>query len=452
MIYPVDSTHHGRHYKTVFFETFGCQMNKLDAELSLGLLQEEGYKIVDTVNDADVILFNTCSVRQHAEDKVYSHLGALKTLKKQHPEVIVGVLGCMAQKDGKAIFKRMPHVDLVCGTRMFSRLPELILKVQNHGSHVLAIDENQIVNVKRAVTYRSNVYQAFVTIIRGCDNFCSYCIVPHVRGREISRTIDDITEEVQALASHGCKEVTLLGQNINTYGKGLAGNVNFGNLLSVLNELDGLERIRFVTSHPADMSRDVIRTISNLEKVCEYLHIPAQSGSDKVLKDMRRGYTARYYRELITYARECIPHIAVASDFIVGFPGETDADFQETVRLVEDLRFQNCFVFKYSPRTGTKAAELEDNVPDEIKKERNARLLELQKTISLEENKKLPGRKVQVLVEGASKSDAQRLSGRTRRNAIVVFNGRQEMVGQFVDVMINEVTDLTLYGTVAPAP
>ena len=241
-------------------------------------------------------------------------------------------------------------------------------------------------------------------------------------------------------------------KNINTYGKGLAGNINLGNLLSVLNELDGLERIRFVTSHPADMSRDVIRTISNFEKVFEYLHIPAQSGSYKILNDMRRGYTARYYRELITYARECIPHIAVASDFIVGFPGETDADFQETVRLVEDLRFQNCFVFKYSPRTGTKAAELEDNVPDEIKKARNARLLELQKTISLEENKKLPGRKVQVLVEGASKSDAQRLSGRTRRNAIVVFNGRQEMVGQFVDVMINEVTDLTLYGTVAPAP
>ena len=379
MIISENLTSDNRQYKTVFFETFGCQMNKLDAELSLGLLQEEGYKIVDKVDEADVILFNTCSVRQHAEHKVYSHLGALKTLKKRHPEVIVGVLGCMAQKDGEAIFKRMPHVDLVCGTRMFSRLPEMLLKIRNHGSHVLAIDEDQIVNVKRAVTYRPNFYQAFVTVMRGCDNYCSYCIVPYVRGREISRTIADIKEEVQSLVLNGCKEVTLLGQNINSYGKGLDGNVTLGDLLSELNELDGLGRIRFVTSHPADMSRDLIRTMSRLEKVCEYLHMPAQSGSDEVLKRMRRGYTAGYYREFVQYARELIPHLTVASDFIVGFPGETEEDFQETVQLMGDIRFQNCFIFKYSPRTGTKAAELKDDVPDETKRARNLKLLELQK-------------------------------------------------------------------------
>lgn len=421
-------------------------MNKLDAELSLGLLQEEGYKIVDKVDEADVILFNTCSVRQHAEDKVYSHLGALKTLKKRHPEVIVGVLGCMAQKDGEAIFKRMPHVDLVCGTRMFSRLPEMLLKIRNHGSHVLAIEEDQIVNVKRAVTYRPNFYQAFVTVMRGCDNYCSYCIVPYVRGREISRTIADIKEEVQSLVSNGCKEVTLLGQNINSYGKGLIGNVTLGDLLTELNEIDGLERIRFVTSHPADMSRDLIRTMSRLEKVCEYLHMPAQSGSDEVLKRMRRGYTAGYYREFVRYARELIPHLTVASDFIVGFPGETEEDFQETVRLMEDIRFQNCFIFKYSSRTGTKAAELKDDVPDETKRARNLKLLELQKKISLEENTKMIGKKVEVLVEGASKSDPNRLSGRTRQNHIVVFNGSQELVGKLVGVVIHEVTDLTLFG------
>ena len=423
-------------------------MNKLDAELSLGLLQEEGYKIVDKVDDADVILFNTCSVRQHAEHKVYSHLGALKTLKKKHPEVIVGVLGCMAQKDGEAIFKRMPHVDLVCGTRMFSRLPEMLLKIRNHGSHVLAIDEDQIVNVKRAVTYRPNFYQAFVTVMRGCDNYCSYCIVPYVRGREISRTIADIKEEVQSLVSNGCKEVTLLGQNINSYGKGLDGNVTLGDLLSELNEIDGLDRIRFVTSHPADMSRDLIRTMSRLEKVCEYLHMPAQSGSDEVLKRMRRGYTAGYYREFVQYARELIPHLTVASDFIVGFSGETEEDFQETVQLMEDIRFQNCFVFKYSPRTGTKAAELKDDVPDETKRARNLKLLELQKKISLEENTKMIGKKVEVLVEGASKSDPNRLSGRTRQNHIVVFNGSQELVGKLVGVLIHEVTDLTLFGKI----
>ncbi len=446
MINSVNFIHKDHQYKSVFFETFGCQMNKLDAELSLGLLQEEGYRIVDKVDEADVILFNTCSVRQHAEDKVYSHLGALKILKKNHPDVIVGVLGCMAQKDGEAIFKRMPHVDLVCGTRMFSQLPELLLKIRNHGSHVLAIDENQIVNIKRVVTYRPNIYQAFVTVMRGCDNFCSYCIVPYVRGREISRTIADIKEEAQALVLNGCKEITLLGQNINSYGKGLDGNVTLGDLLSELNDLEGLERIRFVTSHPADMSRDLIRTMCRLEKVCEHLHMPAQSGSDDVLKRMRRGYTAGYYREFVRYARELIPHLAVASDFIVGFPGETEEDFQETVRLMEDIRFQNCFIFKYSPRTGTKAAELKDDVPAETKRVRNIKLLELQKHISLEENKKIVSKEVQVLVEGASKSDPNRLSGRTRQNHIVVFNGSQELVGKLVGVVIHEVTDLTLFG------
>ena len=445
MINSVDLTNNRQH-KTVFFETFGCQMNKLDAELSLGLLQEDGYKIVDKVDEADVILFNTCSVRQHAEDKVYSYLGALKTLKKRHPEVIVGVLGCMAQKDGESIFKRMPHVDLVCGTRMFSHLPELLLKIKNHGSHVLAIDENQVVNVKRAVTYRPNIYQAYVTVMRGCDNYCSYCIVPYVRGREISRTIADIKAEVQALVSNGCKEITLLGQNINSYGKNLSENITLGDLLTELNELEGLERIRYVTSHPKDMSKELIRTMSRLEKVCEHLHMPAQSGSDRVLKKMHRGYTCSDYRVLISYAREQIPSITVASDFIVGFPGETEEDFQETVKLMEEIRFQNCFIFKYSTRTGTKASELEDNVPDEIKRERNLKLLDIQKRISLEENNKMIGRKVQVLVEGASKSDANRLSGRTRQNYIVVFNGSQDLIGRLVDITINDVTDLTLFG------
>ena len=264
--------------------------------------------------------------------------------------------------------------------------------------------------------------------MRGCDNYCSYCIVPYVRGPEISRTITDVKEEVQVLVSNGCKEVTLLGQNINSYGKGLNGNVTLGDLLSELNDLDGLDRIRFVTSHPADMSRDLIRTISRLKKVCEHLHMPAQSGSNQILKRMHRGYTADYYRELIQYARELIPHITVASDFIIGFPGETEEDFQETIRLMEDIRFQNCFIFKYSPRTGTKAAELKDDVTDETKRARNLQLLKLQKNISLEENQKMIGKKVQVLVEGASKSDPNKLSGRTRQNHIVVFNDSHDPI------------------------
>ncbi|GJQ49076.1 tRNA-2-methylthio-N(6)-dimethylallyladenosine synthase [Candidatus Kuenenia stuttgartiensis] len=437
-----------RQYKTVFFETFGCQMNKLDAELSLGLLQEDGYSIVDKVEEADVILYNTCSVRQHAEDKVYSHLGALRTLKKKHPDVIIGVLGCMAQKDAQSIFKRMPHVDLVCGTRMFTRLPELLLKIRNHGNHVLAVDEDEIVDVKRIAAYRPNVYQAFVTVMRGCDNYCSYCIVPYVRGREVSRTIADVEREVLELVSNGCREITLLGQNINSYGKSLPGNITLGDLLIELNGIEKLERLRFVTSHPKDMSRDLIRTMSQLDKACEYLHMPAQSGSDRILKKMHRGYTAGYYRELIQYARDLMPTIKVAGDFIVGFPGETEEDFQETVCLMEDIRFQNSFIFKYSTRTGTKAAELTDDVPDEIKKKRNTTLLDLQKKISLEENKKLIGRKLQVLVEGASKSDPNKLSGRTRQNNIVVFKGQPALVGTLVDITINEATDLTLFGTI----
>ena len=437
-----------RQYKTVFFETFGCQMNKLDAELSLGLLQEDGYSIVDKVEEADVILYNTCSVRQHAEDKVYSHLGALRTLKKKHPDVIIGVLGCMAQKDAQSIFKRMPHVDLVCGTRMFTRLPELLLKIRNHGNHVLAVDEDEIVDVKRIAAYRPNVYQAFVTVMRGCDNYCSYCIVPYVRGREVSRTIADVEREVLELVSNGCREITLLGQNINSYGKSLPGNITLGDLLIELNGIEKLERLRFVTSHPKDMSRDLIRTMSQLDKACEYLHMPAQSGSDRILKKMHRGYTAGYYRELIQYARDLMPTIKVAGDFIVGFPGETEEDFQETVCLMEDIRFQNSFIFKYSTRTGTKAAELTDDVPDEIKKKRNTTLLDLQKKISLEENKKLIGRKLQALVEGASKSDPNKLSGRTRQNNIVVFKGQPALVGTLVDITINEATDLTLFGTI----
>ncbi|MCF6151221.1 MAG: tRNA (N6-isopentenyl adenosine(37)-C2)-methylthiotransferase MiaB [Candidatus Kuenenia stuttgartiensis] len=437
-----------RQYKTVFFETFGCQMNKLDAELSLGLLQEDGYSIVDKVEEADVILYNTCSVRQHAEDKVYSHLGALRTLKKKHPDVIIGVLGCMAQKDAQSIFKRMPHVDLVCGTRMFTRLPELLLKIRNHGNHVLAVDEDEIVDVKRIAAYRPNVYQAFVTVMRGCDNYCSYCIVPYVRGREVSRTIADVEREVLELVSNGCREITLLGQNINSYGKSLPGNITLGDLLIELNGIEKLERLRFVTSHPKDMSRDLIRTMSQLDKACEYLHMPAQSGSDRILKKMHRGYTAGYYRELIQYARDLMPTIKVAGDFIVGFPGETEEDFQETVCLMEDIRLQNSFIFKYSTRTGTKAAELTDDVPDEIKKKRNTTLLDLQKKISLEENKKLIGRKLQVLVEGASKSDPNKLSGRTRQNNIVVFKGQPALVGTLVDITINEATDLTLFGTI----
>jgi tRNA-2-methylthio-N6-dimethylallyladenosine synthase len=430
--------------KRVFIETFGCQMNKLDSELSIGLLQDSGCEMVANAEEADVILFNTCSVRKHAEDKVYSRIGALRSRKGTDSGLIIGVLGCMGQKDGKEIFRRMPHVDLVCGTRMFSELPSLLERVNKNGKHLLAIEEDKVVSFNRSVSQRPNPYQAFVSVMRGCNHCCSYCIVPFVRGREVSRPVGDIVDEARRLAQDGCKEVMLLGQNISSYGHD---NVQGGlaQLLREVNQIDGLERIRFVTSHPKDMTRDVFEAIGSLPKVCEYLHMPPQSGSDRVLKRMRRLYTAAHYRELIDQARELAPGIAIAGDFIVGFPGETDEDFEESVNLMRDIRFQCCFIFKYSPRSGTKAVELTDDVPEETKKERNQILLGLQKEISTEENKKMIGKTVEVLVEGPSKSDPNRVSGRTRLNQIVVFEGTPVLAGKLINVTVHDSTDLTLF-------
>ncbi len=421
-------------------------MNKLDSELSLGLLLDSGYEVAKSADKADVILFNTCSVRKHAEDKVYSRIGALKGRKLVNPELVIGVLGCMGQKDGEEIFRRMPHVDLVCGTRMFSSLPSLLEKLKKNGKHLLAIDEDKVVSFNRAVSHRPNAYQAYISIMRGCNHFCSYCIVPYVRGREVSRPVEDVVEEAIHLAEDGCKEITLLGQNVNSYGHD-SGEGGLARLLKEINQIDGLERIRFVTSHPKDMTRDVLEAMGNLPKTCEYLHMPAQSGSDRVLKRMCRLYTAAYYRELIGLAKELVPGIAIAGDFIVGFPGETDEDFEETVSLMKEIRYQSCFIFKYSPRPGTKAAELMDDVPEGIKKERNQRLLELQKEISTEENKKMTGKTIEVLVEGSSKSDSEKLTGRTRQNQIVVFGGPPNLVGRLINVTVRDSTDLTLFAT-----
>ncbi len=421
-------------------------MNKLDSELSIGLLLDSGYEVARDADEADVILFNTCSVRKHAEDKVYSRIGALKSRKIKNPELIVGILGCMGQKDGEEIFRRMPHVDLVCGTRMFSALPSLLEKVKKNGKHLLAIDEDKIVSFKRSVSSRPNKYQAYISIMRGCNHFCSYCIVPYVRGREVSRPVEDIVEEARRLAEDGCKEITLLGQNVNSYGHD-SEQGNLARLLKEVNQIDGLERIRFVTSHPKDMTRDVLEAMGNLPKVCEQLHMPAQSGSDRVLKRMHRLYTAAYYRELIELAKKLVPGIAIAGDFIVGFPGETDEDFEETVSLMKEIRYQSCFIFKYSPRPGTKAAELTDDVPEGIKRERNQILLELQKEISTEENKKMTGKTVEVLAEGPSKSDSEKLTGRTRQNQIVVFDGPPNLAGRLINVTVYDSTDLTLFAT-----
>jgi tRNA-2-methylthio-N6-dimethylallyladenosine synthase len=439
----------------VFIKTYGCQMNKLDSELSIGLLAKSGYAFAEDVKDADVILLNTCSVRDKAEHKVYSQLGSLRDQKEKNPKLILGVLGCMAQNEGDRIFKRMPHVNLICGTRMFSKLPELLEEINGTNKRILAVDEDGEVSFDRLVTQRQNRYNAFVSVMRGCDNYCSYCIVPYVRGREFSRPVTDIIDEVKRLADDGCKEVTLLGQNVNSYGKGLNGKVTLATLLRKLDPIEGIERIRFVTSHPRDMTKEILEAVGELPGVCEYLHMPAQSGSDKILKKMRRQYTSAHYRELVDMAKSLVPDIKIASDFIVGFPGETEGDFEDTVRLLNDVRCQNSFIFKYSPRTGTAATEFPDDVQEETKKKRNHILLDLQKKISTEENRRMVGKSVEVLVEGTSKSDAGRLSGRTRQNQIVAFDLPEEsdqadvsslMSGKLVNIDIVDSTDLTLFG------
>lgn len=430
----------------VYLETFGCQMNKLDSEIMLGELLSLGFGRAPDVGSANVILYNTCSVRRHAEEKVYSRLGTLKTLKEARPDLVIGVVGCMAQSQQDTIFRRAPHVDLVCGTFEIGRLPELVEQVIRERRPVLSVEERDITIGKRNFACRPVRHQAYVLIMRGCDNFCSYCVVPHVRGPERSRAVAEILEECRALIADGVREITLLGQNVDSYGRSLGDGTTLASLLRALHSLDGLLRIRFVTSHPKDITSELLETMAELPKVCRHLHMPAQSGSDRILRAMNRGYTAARYREIVSDARRLMPDIQFASDFIVGFPGETDEDFKATVHLMEDVRFQNAFIFKYSPRPGTAAAKLPDDVPRAVKEERNRQLLKVQERISAERNASLVGSTLDVLVDGPSKSNRQRLSGRSHGNDIVVFDGPESLSGRIMPVRITSSTSLTLFG------
>ena len=433
--------------RSVFVRAYGCQMNKLDGELVLGELRRAGYEEAPDAESADVILFFTCSVRRHAEDRVYSNAGKLKVLKRRRPGLLIGILGCMAQKDQQKIFERLPHVDLVCGTREFPRIVEL-LEDAGRGKRVLACSEDAVVACDRSISSRPVRRQAFVSVMRGCDNFCSYCIVPYVRGREISRPPGEVRDEVRRLVDDGAREVCLLGQNINSYGKSFGRAHALADLLCDLGGIAGLDRLRFVTSHPKDMVRAVFEAMRDVPAVCECVHLPAQSGSDRILRLMRRGITREGYCELVALARQLVPGIAIASDFLVGFPGETAEDFERTAELVRETRFQNCYVFKYSPRPGTRAAGMADDVPFEEKKRRNTALLAIQEAVSREEHARLIGREVEVLVEGRSRRDARRLTGRTRTNHIAVFESAADLTGELVGVRITGATALTLVGEV----
>jgi len=461
--------------KRLYIETVGCQMNLLDSELVVAELRKAGYELVDHPRRADAVLFNTCSVRQHAEDKIYSALGRLKHAKEHQPDKIIGVLGCMAQKDQQLIFHRAPYVDLVVGPGQLHQIPELFEKIiagrgpqlevsldRKAGGRAEVEQSFESYDPLRDPQMRPNRYQAYVRIMIGCDKFCTYCIVPRVRGPEQSRPAEHIEKEVRRLVDEGCREVTLLGQTVNSYRDTHNGRTQrLSDLLSRLHQIEGLERLRFVTNYPRDMTDDLLSAVRDLPKVMPYLHVPAQSGSDRMLERMKRGYTVSQYREMLSRIRESVPEAAVTSDFIVGFCGETDEDFAQTVDLVEEGRFKNSFIFKYSPRPATKSYEiLEDDVPDDVKRSRNHELLAIQNRISEELNEPFIGRDVEVLVEGPSKNarkqanedaDAARpiqLTGRTPCDRIVVFDGNPRQIGALLPVRIYDVNGFTLFGAI----
>ena len=459
--------------KRLYIDTVGCQMNVLDSEMVVADLRRRGYVLADDLASADVILFNTCAVREQAENKTYSALGRLRKLKRQHPEKIIGVMGCMAQKDQRLVFERAPYVDLVVGPGQLARISELLERVAAGQGPQMAVSlsrkdgpqevirrSHETFDPLRDPTMRPTPFQAYLRIQIGCDKFCTYCIVPMTRGPEQGRPPAQILAEARVLADQGCKEITLLGQTVNSYQYRSDGRTwRLADLLAELHDIEGLVRLKFVTNYPRDMTDDLLTAVRDLPKVCPYLHVPAQSGSNEVLARMKRGYTVEEYRQMLARVREVVPQAAVTSDFIVGFCGETEEDFAQTCDLVREARFKNSFIFKYSPRPGTKAAQLlPDDVPYEVKNRRNNELLALQNQISEEDNQRFLGEAVEVLVEGPSDRARQRgedqqdmlqLTGRTRCDRIVVFDGPRSLTGTLVQVVIYDVSPHTLWGVVA---
>ncbi len=436
--------------KTAFIETYGCQQNVSDSEILMGMLVAMGYEAAQERDDADLILFNTCAVREGAELKVFGNLGALKHLKAKRPSVIIGVCGCMMQQTENAeeVRKKYKHVDLVFGTHSLYFFPSLLEEI--------VFSEKRVIDVKDTDGFISEDYPvkrakgpcAWVSVMYGCNNFCSYCIVPYVRGRERSRGSDAIVKEVEALAKDGYKEITLLGQNVNSYGKDLDDGIDFADLLKMVCEVDGIERVRFMTSHPKDISQKLIDTMAKEEKICAQLHLPVQSGSTKVLNDMNRRYTKEEYLEKIEKVKAKIPNITLTTDIIVGFPTETKEDFEETIDVLKKVRYDTIFSFIYSKRPHTPAAKMDDAMTKEEKKKCFERLLAVQEEISYEKNLALKNAEVKVLVEGYSKTDKEVLTGRTEGGKIVNFKGDEKCIGSFVTLKITDVKTWSLTGEI----
>ncbi len=433
--------------KQIYFVSFGCQMNVLDAELVLGDFQRSGYRRTDEMRHADFVLINTCSIREHAEDKVWSLLGRARQLKEAKPHIKLGVMGCMAQRVKDDIIRRAPHVDLVLGTSNFRSAVQDLQDIDAGGGRILRTEKRPdpefLPDADRNVGARPDRFRAYVTIMRGCNHACTYCIVPHTRGPEISRPLDEIMVETRALVADGVREITFLGQNINTYGQDLhPQRKHTGEICTLLEEaakIDRLDRIRFLTSNPFDMTEGMMRRFGSIPKVMPWLHIPAQSGSDAVLQRMQRTYSVAQYHEVVGWARKHIPGVEITCDFIVGFSGETEEDFEATKRLVREVGFMQTYVFKYSLRPKTLSARrLPDDVPEDVKSRRNVELLAVQDAMAVERNKRLIGKRVEILIEGISKSDDSRVTGRDHSNRLVHCPGDSSMAGLMAVVEIEE--------------
>lgn len=431
-----------------YIETWGCQMNEEDSEKLSGMLKNIGYTRTNILEEAGIVIYNTCCVRENAENKVFGNLGELKHLKKKNPDLIIAICGCMMQQEGMAdkILSKFSHVNIIFGTHNAYKFPEYLNRVKTEGVQVKEIFNKETEIIEGVPIDRQSSVKAFVTIMYGCNNFCTYCIVPYVRGRERSRKPEDIIKEIEDLVSKGYKEITLLGQNVNSYGKELEGNMDFAKLLRKVNEVEGLERVRFMTSHPKDLNKDVIFAIKECDSLCEQIHLPVQSGSNRILKKMNRHYTKEDYLELIELIKKEIPDVTITTDIIVGFPGETEQDFLETLDLVKKVGYDSAFTFIYSRRNNTPADMMLNQVSDEDKHHRFDRLVKAVNEGVIKSNKIYENKVVEVLVEGPSKNDETKLMGRTRNGKLVNFTGENIKAGDLVNVKIVRAQPFSLIG------
>ena len=429
----------------IFIETYGCQMNVSDSELVESILENKNHTIVSDIDLADVIIFNTCSVRQRAEDRVMGRINNEMARKKEKRNLKIGVIGCMAQRLGDELKSNNKAIDFVVGVDQYKKIPEILAEFDSSQDFQVEVDVNDQEVYEELYPHHTGEQNAFVTIMRGCDNFCSYCIVPYTRGRERSRPINDILNEIEQVGKEGFKDVTLLGQNVNSYN--FAG-INFAELLRRANQIESIERLRFVTSHPKDLSDDVIAVMAESNKICEHLHLAMQSGDNDILKKMNRGYTAEHYYAIVQKLRAAMPEVSITTDIIAGFPGETEEQFQKTYDLMEKIEFDYAFTFKYSPRRGTKAAEFTDQVPEEQRLARLQKLIHLQEQITLKKYQEQIGKIKEIYVSKISKKNKAELAGKSRDFKITVFPGTPDLIGKFVKVKITDAVGWTLKGKI----